>query len=199
MSATPLTRAFYDRDAVDVAPDLLNKVLVHGNRSGRIVEVEAYDGDNDPASHAYRRQTPRNAVMYGPPGHLYVYLSYGMHHCCNVVCREEGRAAAVLIRALEPLSGLEEMRERRIKAGLSDHHLASGPGKLCQALGIQISHNGAELISGDRGITVVDDGVTPPVHPAIGTRIGISAGKDYPWRWWIEGNRHVSRGHARPA
>lgn len=194
----PLPIEFFARDVVEVAPELLNKVLTRNGVSGRIVEVEAYDGPADPASHAYRSQTARNGTMFGPPGRLYVYLSYGMHFCCNVVCREEGRAAGVLIRALQPLDGVPEMRRRRIKAGSDDRQLTSGPGKLCQALGITLADDGADIISGDRGITLVDDDVAYPARVAVGTRVGITAGQDHPWRFWVEGNRHISRGHARP-
>lgn len=193
MTAEVLSRSFFARDPQVVAPELLNKLLIHNGVGGLIVEVEAYDGDSDPASHAYRGRTPRNDVMFGPPGHLYVYFTYGMHYCCNTVCAEEGRATGILIRAIEPVQGIETMRARRPKAGNGDHHLASGPGKICQALAIDRTHNGADLISADSGIQVLDAGVDPPAHPAQGTRIGIRAGTELPWRWWVSGNRNVSR------
>jgi len=175
-----------------VAPELLNKVLVCGKRAGRIVEVEAYGGADDPASHGYRGRTPRNATMFGSPGRLYVYFTYGMHWCANVVCGEEGQAAAVLVRALAPLRGLEEMRLVRI-AARRDRDLCSGPGKLCQALGITGEHDGADLISRDEGVTVLDDGTSPPAPAGQGPRIGVSAGMDSPWRWWVPGDPNVSR------
>jgi len=190
---------------VDVAPLLLNKVLVAGAASGRIVEVEAYRGADDPASHAFRGLTPRNAVMFGPPGHLYVYFTYGMHHCCNVVCGPPGVASAVLIRALAPMSGLEVMRRRRRRrrpAGLRDRDLCSGPGKLCEALGLDRSHDGADLLSGSfpgsGGVGLVDDGAPVPsgADLGIGHRIGLSsalATASEPWRFFARGDPNVSR------
>jgi DNA-3-methyladenine glycosylase len=188
-----LPRSFYEGDPCDVAVQLLNKVLVMGEQSGRIVEVEAYRGAEDPASHAFRGRTARNDVMFGPAGHLYVYFTYGMHYCCNAVCGEEGVAGAVLIRALEPLSGLDVMRDRRRKVGMDDRHLASGPAKLCQALGIDREMDGADLTDPSGSVRIVDDGVAPPIEPDAGTRIGIRMGVESPWRWWIRGNPHVSR------
>ncbi|MHB1854463.1 MAG: DNA-3-methyladenine glycosylase, partial [Acidimicrobiales bacterium] len=140
-----LPRSFYARDVLEVAPELLNKVLVCGNRAGRIVEVEAYRGGEDPASHAYKGPTARNASMFGPPGRLYVYFTYGMHWCANVVCMPEGTAQAILLRALSPLAGLEEMRAAR-PAARRDRDLCRGPARLCQALGIDRSYDGADLV-----------------------------------------------------
>ncbi|HEX7096519.1 MAG TPA: DNA-3-methyladenine glycosylase [Acidimicrobiales bacterium] len=188
-----LPREFFARDPRELALDLLNKVLVGPNgASGRIVEVEAYDGANDPGSHAYRGMTQRTMVMFGPPGHLYVYFSYGVHWCANVVCRTDGVAAAVLLRALAPLDGLDAMRAAR-PAAKRDRDLCSGPGRLCQALGINRAHNGADLVTGDVGVLVLDDGVPPPAKPVNSTRVGLSAGSDLPWRWYVPGDPNVSR------
>jgi len=187
-----LERAFYRRPAVDVAPELLNKVLWAGPRAGRIVEVEAYMGSHDPASHAFRGPTPRNRVMFGPPGHLYVYFSYGVHWCANVVCGEEGEASAVLLRALAPTEGIEAMFAARL-AARRPRDLCSGPGKLTQALGIGRDHDGADLVSGDRGVDVRDDGTAPPAAPVVARRVGISVAVDRPWRWYVPGDPNVSR------
>lgn len=157
---------------------LLNKLFVHGECIGRIVEVEAYRQD-DPASHTFAGRTNRNEVMFGPAGHLYVYFTYGMHFCANVVTGAVGEGAAVLLRAVEPVAGVDVMLERR-----SGRHraIADGPAKLCQAFGIDASWNGADLIAGD-GPGLFDDGTSPPDHPRIGPRIGISKAIDVPWRW----------------
>jgi DNA-3-methyladenine glycosylase len=161
-----------------VAPELLGKVLVHGGRAGRIVEVEAYRGSDDPASHAFRGPTARTEVMFGPPGHLYVYFSYGMHWCANVVCGEDGTATAVLIRAVAPVDGIDTMRSRRL-AARRDRDLTNGPAKVCQALGIDGEHNGADLVTGDRGVVLLDDGTAPPAEPSVSARIGISVGVEH--------------------
>jgi DNA-3-methyladenine glycosylase len=196
MSAPVVARAFYRRDPRAVAPELLNKVLVHGGRAGRIVEAEAYCGAEDPGAHSYRGMTPRNRVMFGPPGHLYVYFTYGMHWCANAVCGQEGVGVAVLLRALAPLAGLDEMRAVR-PAARRDRDLCSGPAKLCQALGLDRSFDGADLVAGDRGVTILDDGTPPPDQPGQGLRIGLSAGAEHPWRWWVRGDPNVSRGEPR--
>ncbi|HVS16359.1 MAG TPA: DNA-3-methyladenine glycosylase [Thermoanaerobaculia bacterium] len=186
----PLSRAFFARSVLEVAPDLLGKLLVHDGCAGRIVEVEAYRQD-DEASHSFRGPNERNRVMFGPPGRLYVYLSYGMHWCANAVCEPEGRGAAVLIRALEPVAGLDAMRARRPRAR-RDRDLCSGPAKLTAALAIGPEHYGADLRRGP-GPRLVDDGTAPPRRPGRGPRVGISKAVDEPWRWWVEGNPHVSR------
>ncbi|MDP8974862.1 MAG: DNA-3-methyladenine glycosylase [Actinomycetota bacterium] len=175
-----------------MAPELLNKVLARGPLRGRIVEVEAYAGTEDPGSHAYRGMTRRNATMFGPPGHLYVYLSYGMHWCANAVCGEEGQGVAVLLRALSPLSGLEEMRAARPKAR-RDTDLCSGPGKLCQAFAVTKDDDGADLVAGDRDLVIADAGVAPPTAAVVTTRVGLSAGADLPWRWYVPGEPNLSR------
>jgi DNA-3-methyladenine glycosylase len=191
-AATVLARAFYRRDPRAVAPELLGKVLVAGDRSGRIVEVEAYCGAEDPGSHAFRGMTRRNATMFGPPGHLYVYFTYGMHWCANAVCGDEGEGIAVLLRALAPLDGVELMWSAR-PAARAERDLCSGPAKLCQALGLDGSHDGVDLVEGEGGVTIVDDGTPPPVVPEVGTRIGLSSGVDLPWRWWVPDDPNVSR------
>jgi DNA-3-methyladenine glycosylase len=192
--ARPLPRRWFARDSREVAPELLNKVLVAGSRAGRIVEVEAYVGPIDPGSHAYRGRTPRNATMFGPAGHLYVYFTYGMHWCANVVCDDEGIGNAVLLRALAPLEGLDAMRVVR-PAARRDRDLCSGPAKLCQALGIDGSFDGVDVVTGDRGVRVLDDGTPPPPSPATSLRIGLAPGKgdDLPWRWFVPGDPNVSR------
>lgn len=166
---------------LEVAPDLLNKVLVVGGRSGRIVEVEAYGGEDDPGSHAWRGPTPRTQTMYGPPGHWYIYLSYGVHWCANVVVSAPGTAAAVLIRAVEPLTGVDQMRQAR--GNIRDRDLANGPGKLTQALGFGPETNGIEIAAS--AARIIDDGTVPPVDPTRTPRIGLSADRapDLKWRF----------------
>jgi DNA-3-methyladenine glycosylase len=192
MARRRLGRRFYARDPRVVAPELLGKLLVRGGRAARIVEVEAYCGAEDPGSHAYRGPTKRNATMFGPPGRLYVYFTYGMHWCANAVCGREGEGVAVLLRAAEPVSGLEEMRARR-PAARRDRDLLSGPARLCQAFGIDGGFDGADLVTADRGVTIVDDGVPPPEPPVATTRIGLSVGTDLPWRWCSPGSLHLSK------
>jgi DNA-3-methyladenine glycosylase len=196
-AAAVLDRAFYARDPREVAPDLLNKLLVRAGpdgapqRVGRIVEVEAYVGAIDPGSHAYRGRTRRNATMFGPPGGLYVYFTYGMHWCANAVCGDEGEGVAVLLRALAPVAGLDAMRAAR-PAARRDRDLCSGPAKLCQAFGIDGTFDGTDLVTGDRGVTVADDGTPPPAGAVPTTRIGLSAGAEHPWRWLVAGDPNVS-------
>ena len=165
MSAPSFPAEFYARPSVAVAPELLNKVMVAGPCRGRIVEVEAYAGPLDPASHAYRGPTARNATMFGPPGHLYVYFTYGMHFCANAVTGEQGEGQAVLLRALAPLAGIDLMQARR-PAARRPSDLASGPAKLCQALGIVRDHDGTDLVDGG-AVQLVDDGVAPPDAPGV--------------------------------
>lgn len=169
-----------------LAPRLLGKLVVRADgRAGRILEVEAYRGTDDPASHAYRGPTPRTATMWGPPGHLYVYFTYGMHFCANVVCGPPGQAAAVLLRALEPVAGVGAMRAAR-RGGRAteppDRDLCRGPARLCQALGIARALDGADLVSGD-AVWLADDGTPPPAHPTVTTRVGIRVATEAPWRW----------------
>lgn len=187
----PLPREFYLQPTVEAARALLGKILVHrtdkGVIAGRIVETEAY-GTNDPACHACRGMTKRNAVMFGEPGHAYVYFTYGMHYCFNAVTALEGVGEAVLIRAVEPLEGVEIMKTHRRTSVLTN--LASGPGKLCEAFGLDRSHNGLDLTNSELMI-VQDDYVVEEVVTT--TRVGIREATDYPWRFYIEGNPHVSR------
>jgi DNA-3-methyladenine glycosylase len=200
--ADPVRRADLSGDPVDIAPWLLNKVLARGRRAGRIVEVEAYKGAVDAASHAYRGLTPRTAIMFGPGGYLYVYFTYGMHWCANVVCGPEGQAGAVLIRALAPLRGLDEMRAARGPVARRDRDLCNGPAKLCQALGITGADNGVDLVGRTRpaasvraapSVRLLDDGTPPPKSPAQGRRIGIKVATEEPWRFWVAGEESVSR------
>jgi DNA-3-methyladenine glycosylase len=194
---TPVRPAFYRRDSREVAVDLLGKVLVHddgvhGPVAGRIVETEAYLGVGlDPGSHAFRGPTRRNATMFGPPGHLYVYFTYGMHWCANVVCNPQGNGGAVLLRALHPLDGLDVMWSRRPKAK-RERDLCSGPARLAQALGLTGALDGADLATGP--VLLLDDGTPPPADPGNSVRIGLSAGKgdESPWRWWVRGDPNVS-------
>lgn len=191
--AVSLPRAFYQRDSRVVAPDLLNKILVSGDgRSGRIVEVEAYCGALDAAAHSYRGRTERNATMFGPVGFMYVYFIYGMHWCCNAVCGDVLEGSAVLLRALAPLTGIEKMRAARPGAR-RDRDLCSGPGKLTRAMGIARAQDGADLVTGDRGFTIVSDGVAPPTNPVGHKRIGITRAADHPWRWYVADSEHVSK------
>jgi DNA-3-methyladenine glycosylase len=183
---------FYGRDSREVAPELLGKLLVRGDRTARIVEVEAYCGADDPGSHAYRGMTKRNATMFGPAGRLYVYFTYGMHWCANAVCGREGEGVAVLLRAAEPVSGVDEMRTLR-PAARRDRDLLSGPARLCQAFGLDGTFDGCDLVTADRGVTIVDDGVAPPDVPTVSTRIGLSVGTELPWRWCTPGSPHLSK------
>jgi DNA-3-methyladenine glycosylase len=189
-----LGREFFARSVHEVAPDLIGCTLLVEGVGGPIVEVEAYDQE-DPASHGFRGRTERNRAMFGPAGHAYVYRSYGIHWCLNFVCDDEGTAAAVLIRALHPIQGLDEMRARR---GAEDLRLlCSGPGKLCQALGVTGGHDGAPL---DRPPFELL-GRRTPADLVTGPRIGITAAADLPWRYGLAGSRFLSRsfGIKKPA
>ena len=192
MARRRLPRAFYRRDSREVARELLNKLVVRGDRVARIVEVEAYCGSEDPGSHAYRGRTRRNATMFGPPGHLYVYFTYGMHFCANVVCGEEGVGTAVLLRALEPLAGLDAMRAAFPEAR-ADRDLCRGPARLCRAFSVDRDLDGADLVVADRGLAIADDGTGPPLRPGVSSRVGLSAGADLPWRFFVPGSAALSR------
>jgi DNA-3-methyladenine glycosylase len=177
---------FFARSVHDVAPELIGVTLLVDDVGGRIVEAEAYDQE-DPASHGFRGRTARNESMFGPPGHAYVYRSYGIHWCLNLVCEEEGRASAVLIRALEPKHGLDRMRERR---RLNDPRLlCAGPGRLCQALGITREHDGLPL---DRPPFQLRERAAE-VEVVAGPRVGITHAADVPWRYGLAGSRYLSR------
>jgi DNA-3-methyladenine glycosylase len=175
-----LTQDFYGRQAIEVARDCLGKVLIHGAAAGRIVETEAYLGVDDLAAHSARGITPRTKVIFGPPGYAYIYFIYGMHECLNFVCEPEGQAGCVLIRALEPVAGLETMFRRRKKAK-SVHELASGPGKLTQAMGITRKLNGSSLVDGPITVRRLED--EPAFKIDITPRIGITKCADWPLRF----------------
>ena len=189
-----------DRDllagpAYEVAPQLLNRLVVAADgRAGRIIEVEAYQGAEDPASHAFRGPTPRNAIMFGPAGHLYVYFSYGVHWCANVVTGRDGVASAVLLRALEPVAGVEGMRAARWRDQKrpNDRDLCRGPGRLTQALGIDRQANGIDLLDPGSAFRLVDDGTAPPADPGRSPRIGISVAQDRLWRFFVPGHAGLS-------
>ncbi len=183
---TNLTRQFFARSVHLVAPELVGATLLVDGVGGVIVEVEAYDQE-DPASHGFAGHTTRNASMFGPPGHAYVYRSYGIHWCLNLVCDVAGRAEAVLVRALQPTCGLDRMRKRRgVEA---ERALCSGPGKLCQALGVTRDHDGLALDEPPFELRARDS--TPEV--ATAPRIGISRATEKPWRYVLQGSHYVSR------
>ena len=188
-------RAWFDRPSAEVAPALLGARLVHaapeGRVGGRIVEVEAYQGPEDLAAHSARGRTARNAVMFGPPGHLYVYLIYGLHHCANVVCGPGEKPEAVLLRALAIDEGIELARRRR-GVGVTDHRLAAGPGNVCRALGIDRRHDGSDLLAGPIWIETV----TPPSAVTVRPRVGVGYAGHWaarPLRFLIPDDPHISR------
>lgn len=181
-----LTRQFFARSVHEVAPELIGATLMVNGAGGTIIEVEAYH-HTDPAAHSFRGQTPRNAVMFGPPGFAYVYRSYGIHWCLNFVCEAEGSASAILIRALEPTEGLPAMRRRRKLPETRD--LCSGPGKLCEALGVTIKHNGLPL---DRAPFELRARAAEP-EIVVGPRIGITKAVEHPWRYGLKGSKFLSK------
>ncbi len=198
----PLPKAFFRRDTLIVAPSLLGQFLVRRLAgqilAGRIVEVEAYVGLHDTASHASRGQTARNAVMFGAPGYAYVYLIYGMYHCLNVVTEEEGYPAAILIRAIEPVIGIEAMRN--LRGSVEDHQISNGPGKLCQALAIDRRLNGQDLTSSGNLFIAAGDGTTPHdicTSPRIGVR-GDNKALQAPWRFFFCDSASLSRKNSGP-
>jgi DNA-3-methyladenine glycosylase len=185
-----LAHAFYARETIQVARDLLGAVVVHGAASGRIVETEAYLGSDDGAAHAARGLTNATRVIFGPPGHAYVYLIYGMYECLNLVAEPEGLAGCVLIRALEPLTGLDAMRRRRPTAR-STRELANGPGKLTRAMGITRRHNGADVTRGELTVRAPESAARFEIE--VSARIGIVKSAELPLRFFIAGSEFVSR------
>jgi DNA-3-methyladenine glycosylase len=184
--AKPLPRAFFSRSVHEVAPDLIGVTLLFDGVGGRLVEVEAYH-QTDPAAHSFRGPTARNAVMFGPPGYVYVYRSYGIHWCLNFVCERKGSASAVLIRAIEPTDGIPLMRRRRRTT--DERLLCSGPGRLCEALGITKADNGAALNAPPFKLLAR----TGPVEVVAGPRIGITKAVDKPWRYGLKDSRFLSK------
>lgn len=208
-----LDRGFFDRPSHEVAPDLLGRVIVHGSVAARLTEVEAYGlPGEDPASHTYRGRTPRNSVMFGEPGHLYVYFTYGMHFCANLVCMPEGVGSAVLLRAGEVIAGSDLVRSRRLPSGTAtddgqderparvilERDLARGPARLAVALGLVREHNGLDCCS-PGPIRVFEGDPVAPARIRTGPRTGVAAGAETPWRFWIDGDPTVSpyRAHVR--
>jgi DNA-3-methyladenine glycosylase len=186
MPPVKLHQPFFARGVHKVAPDLIGATLLFDGVGGRIVEVEAYH-HTDPAAHSFRGETQRNAVMFGPPGYVYVYRSYGIHWCLNFVCEREGSASAVLIRAIEPLRGINRMCRRR---GTKDERLlCSGPGRLCEALGVTGIHNGFRLDQPPFEL------IARPEKPeiAVGVRIGITKAAELPWRYGLKGSKFLSK------
>jgi DNA-3-methyladenine glycosylase len=210
-----LPRDFFARSSLQVAPDLLGCVIAHETPGGLVAvmltEVEAYDGENDPASHAYRGRTARNAVMFGPPGHVYVYFTYGMHFCMNLVCQPEHGASAVLLRAGRVIDGVPLATARRAKhlprSAPREVDLARGPARLCEALAVDRSHDGADAVDPASPLrALAAPAPVPTADISRGPRVGISRATDVPWRFWITGDLTVSpyrayaarRGRAKP-
>ncbi|WEO78676.1 DNA-3-methyladenine glycosylase [Cryobacterium sp. SO2] len=189
-------RDLFAQGAVDVAPLLLGGLLRHGSTVLRITEVEAYLAGADPGSHAFRGRTPRNSTMFGPPGHLYAYFSYGMHVCANIVCSPAGEASGVLLRAGEIVAGIDDARERRGPA-VSDRDLARGPARLTRALGIRLDQDGADLAAEPFDLTLPDTPVAALSGPRTGVG-GAGGGADFSWRFWIAGDRTVSAYRRHP-
>ncbi|MFF3348119.1 DNA-3-methyladenine glycosylase [Streptomyces sp. NPDC002779] len=197
---TPLPRDFFDRPVLEVAPDLLGRILVRSTPDGpillRLTEVEAYNGPDDPGSHAYRGRTARNDVMFGPPGHVYVYFTYGMWHCMNLVCGPDGTASAVLLRAGEIIEGTELARRRRLSAR-NDKELAKGPARLATALGVDRALDGTDACApGETPLRILTGTPTPSDQVRTGPRTGVSGdggnGDLHPWRYWIADDPTVS-------
>jgi DNA-3-methyladenine glycosylase len=194
-----LKKNFYNRELINVARDLLGKILVKSCDdkiiSGKIVELEAYHGDFDQAAHSYGGITKRNKIMFEEGGYLYVYFTYGAHHCCNVVTGKKGQGTAVLIRAVEPVSGIDLMIKNRFGRNLKNdreiYNLTSGPGKLCKAFGIDRTHSGIDLTGKD--IFILDNKKIPKKETGVSTRIGITRSTDLPWRFFIKNNPYLSR------
>ena len=199
ISGIKLSKSFYKRDLLTVAKELLGKVLIKKNPknllAANIVEVEAYNGEIDKAAHTYSGRTERNKVMFNEGGFLYVYLSYGVHHCCNIVTGFEEKGTAVLIRAVEPLNGLDVIIKNRFGRKLKNDkeiiNLTSGPGKVCKALGINRNHSGIDL-TGDK-IFLLDQPKVKASEIGISKRIGITKSTNYPWRFYIKENQFLSR------
>jgi DNA-3-methyladenine glycosylase len=197
LDEAPLLRAFFDRPVLQVAPDLLGRLLVHDSADGpvaiRLTEVEAYDGANDPGSHAFRGHTPRNAVMFGPPGHVYVYFTYGMHWCMNLVCGPPGKASAVLIRAGQVVAG-DELAAKRRTTSSAARDLARGPARLTIALGVDKQYDGADATDPGSALRVLPGDARPPrSRIRRGPRVGVAGdGAARRWRFWIDGDPSVS-------
>ncbi|MBA2948476.1 DNA-3-methyladenine glycosylase [Streptomyces himalayensis] len=198
---TPLSREFFDRPVLQVAPDLLGRILVRNTPEGpielRLTEVEAYAGTDDPGSHAYRGRTARNDVMFGPPGHVYVYFTYGMWHCMNLVCGPEGMASAVLLRAGEITEGADLARKRRLSAR-TDKELAKGPARLATALGVDRALDGSDICAGpDAPLSILTGTPVRPGQVRNGPRTGVAGdggdGEAHPWRYWIANDPTVSQ------